>query len=236
MNNVWLTIPSARPAAQVNACMAAWREQGYKIALLRTAPDPLIVPDYLVIAPYQGYTKACNLLIYELREAVPWTEADWFICAGDDTFPDPSKSAQEIAGECRDHFSGTFGCMQPTGDRWGDRNGAYIDRVAGSPWLGREFCRRVNGGNGPLWPDYWHMGGDEELRAVAVKLGVYWERRDLTHYHDHWGRPRAGETMGQMSRMPEFLKEANSPEHWRDYKALFTKRLMTGFPGHELIS
>lgn len=129
-----------------------------------------------------------------------------------------------------------FGVMQPTGDRWGDAQGAYIDRVAGSPWIGREFARRMYGGSGPYWPEYFHMGVDEELQAVATKLGVFWQRPDLTHYHAHWGRPRPGERMGQVDRMPAFLAEANSPEHWRKYKALFSKRQAAGFPGHEPIA
>ena len=69
----------------------------------------------------------------------------------------------------------TFGVMQPTGDRWGERNGiATIDRIAGSPWMGREFCRRMYHGSGPMyngstttllmrncnaWPKSWACSG-----------------------------------------------------------------------------
>lgn len=138
-------------------------------------------------------------------------------------------------------YGPTFGVMQPTGDRWGlDPNAAdpvmrsaYIDRVCGSPWMGREFCRRINQGNGPLWPGYFHMGADEELQAVATKLGILWQRPDLNHHHQHWGRPRAGEKMGQTDRMPAFLKRANSGEEWYKYKALFAERQAAGFPGSE---
>src|SRR6266436_6829906 len=83
-------------------------------------------------------------------------------------------------------YGPTFGVMQPTGDRYGDTDrhlgafgSAYIDRVCGSPWLGREFCLRINQGHGPLWPGYFHMGCDEELQAISTKLGVLWQRPDL---------------------------------------------------------
>lgn len=127
----------------------------------------------------------------------------------------------------------TFGVMQPTGDRWGDKQGAYIDRVAGSPWIGREFAKRMYQGNGPYHHEYTHMGVDEELQAVATKLGVFWQRPDLIHEHRHWGKPRPGEAMGQRSRMPEFLERANSQEEWNRYKRIFTERQAAGFPGHE---
>lgn len=153
----------------------------------------------------------------------------------------------------------TFGVMQPTGDRWGhDRNthtpqltkdgrcsqcghpkdhyrhmmGAYIDRVAGSPWMGREFCLRANQGKGPLWPGYYHMGCDEELQAVATRLGVFWQRPDLIHLHQHWGRG-VGDAMGLTANMPDFLKRANSREEWAKYKQLFLEREAAGFPGSE---
>ena len=145
----------------------------------------------------------------------------------------------------------TFGVMQPTGDRWGESpnhrypamRSAYIDRVAGSAWLGREFCKRVIGGRGPLWsgnPDaenpidrqgYKHMFVDEELRAVAVKLGIYWERRDLTHYHAHAGRvPNYTSAM-----IPPHLRKWNSATHWREAQALYSSRRDRGFPGSEPI-
>jgi hypothetical protein len=121
----------------------------------------------------------------------------------------------------------TFGVMQPTGDLklW---PGSAIDKFAGSPWMGREFCKRMYGGNGPMFDGYHHMFSDEELQEVAVKLGVFWQRPDLIHKHMHWGRPgvsRAG--------IPDFLRNVNSPAHWNESKALFTARKAAGFPGHE---
>lgn len=151
----------------------------------------------------------------------------------------------------------TFGVMQPTGHRWGvhadahdflgaltdtrclscgfsrdsDRHmsGAYIDRVAGSAWVGREWCARANQGLGPLWPGFFHMFVDEHLKLLAEKLGVYWMRRDLTHLHRHWGLPREGETMGLASRMPDFLKKANSREEWDKGKNLLKEIIAEDF-------
>lgn len=156
----------------------------------------------------------------------------------------------------------TFGVMQPTGDRWGEQrnthpweswpdqplrcircgqeedspphaHGAYIDRVAGSPWLGRAFCERMYGGKGPYWPEYTHMGVDEELQAVALKMGVLWQRRDLTHYHRHWGRAKEGHAYAEAGSMPEFLKHANTATEWDRFKAIFAARKAAGFPGSE---
>lgn len=244
---VWLTIPSARPIADVAAVVKLWRAQGYNIALWRDeAVATAGLCDELLVGPYPGYARAVNALIKHVMEIHP--EAGWFIAGGDDTLPDPGNDALTIAAECVAHFGGldldmvrrgylgsTFGIMQPTGDRWGDARGAYIDRVAGSPWIGREFARRAYKGNGPLWHEYFHMGVDEELRAVAVKLGIYWERPDLTQHHQHWGRPKPGQRFGLASNMPDFLRRANSAEEWNRYKRLIAERSAAGFPGSELL-
>jgi len=65
---------------------------------------------------------------------------------------------------------------------------------------------------------------------------VLWQRRDLIHFHNHWALPKEGEKMAPSDRMPAFLAEANSPEHWRKYKAIFTARKAAGFPGSEPIA
>lgn len=139
-----------------------------------------------------------------------------------------------VQPSARNYWS-TFGVMQPTGDRWGEQptlppghphRGAYIDRVCGSPWMGREFCQRMYGGRGPFFPGYRHMFNDEEMQAVVTKLGCFWQRPDLTHFHDHWGRKTGG-------KPPDYMVAANSPEHWERTKALFENRKALGFPGHE---
>jgi hypothetical protein len=215
--SVWLCIPSKRPPEQVEPVLAKWREMGYRVAVQRDqceAPPPgwkredggyeLWNDTYVHWRPYVGYAEAVNHLAKEILEYDP--ECDWIVAAGDDTLPDPNKSAEEIEFECSGYFCGgycmidgkerlgmgpTFGVMQPTGDPWSDRQGRIIERVAGSPWLGREWCLSANGGRGPLWPEFFHMFADETLQCVAQQLGVFWQRPDLTHLHNHWGRPRA---------------------------------------------
>jgi hypothetical protein len=257
--SVWFCIPSKRPAHEVEPVLAKWRERGYKTWLMRDSIGEFIGScneTYVLseFGEYPGYAKAVNHLAKRVLETDP--SCDWIVTGGDDVLPDPNKAADEIAAECSMHFGvrqdlawkegesiskrmhsarlSTFGVMQPTGDRsFRDAQGPYIDRVAGSPWLGREWCLRINQGNGPLWPEYFHMGVDEELQAVALKQGVFWQRPDLTHFHQHWGRPRPGERMGQNSRQPAFLKRANSPAEWNKYKAIFAARKAAEFPGSE---
>ena len=112
---------------------------------------------------------------------------------------------------------------------YGENRGAYIDRVCGSAWIGREFATRMYQGNGPLWPEFEHMYVDEHLQCVAEKLGVLWQRSDLIQLHRHWGRGPEGadNKPGEVARMPDFLQRVNSPEHWRKAKAIFD-RLKTG--------
>lgn len=250
--SVWLCIPSKRPPEEAEKVLKLWRERGYKIALLRDEGEcGKLRCDYEnSILPYPGYAAAVNSLIRDVLCLHP--EAEWLVTGGDDVQPDMNHSAEEIARQCsekfyvhfelmypplRDKIAGwsasatelrTFGVMQPTGDRWGDRQGPYIERVCGSPWMGREFCRRVYGGRGPLFEGYFHMGEDEELQAVAQKVGVLWQRPDLIHFHNHWGRKNASG-----DDMPKFLERANDPKEWAAYKKLFAERQAAGFPGHE---
>jgi hypothetical protein len=254
--SVWVCVPSKRPPAEVEKWAQVWRDMGYKVLIGRDDTVKEWGPIHysggagVYMWPmdaegqrrYPGYAQATNTLISYAINTHPG--ARWFVIGGDDVFPDTTKRADEIADECLLNFSpltgrelrehGTFGVMQPTGDRWGDKQGPYIERVAGSAWIGREFALRAYGGNGPLWHEYQHMYADEELQLVAQKLGVFWQRPDLTQIHQHWGRPREGETMGLSERIPDFLKEANSGAHWKKYRAIFEARKAAGFPGHEV--
>ncbi|HXI40290.1 MAG TPA: hypothetical protein VNH83_09935, partial [Bryobacteraceae bacterium] len=158
--------------------------------------DKVVSPGY-----YPGYATVVNELAKIVLEDDP--ECDWIVAAGDDTLPDPNKRADEIAWECSSFFlrypathmeiqniaglgdigintvyGDTFGVMQPTGDAWEDNHPGekrLIRRVAGSPWLGREWCLRANQGKGPLWPKFFHMFAAETLQCVATKLGVFWQ-------------------------------------------------------------
>lgn len=242
--SVWFCIPSKRPRAEAQACIDRWRSMGYLVAIRRDIGDEIVDCDILQYGTYEGYAKAVNGLIADVMKFD--TDAQWFVTGGDDTDPDPNKQAGEIAEECGINFmqpefdgadayeKGTFGVMQPTGDRYA---GGSIDRIAGSPWIGREFCERAYGGNGPYWPEYRHMFVDEEIRDVAVMLGVYRMRRDLTHFHRHVFRESdAIDSNAVLKPLPEFLKEPNSLAHWNKFKAMYEQRKAAGFPGHQFLS
>jgi hypothetical protein len=71
-----------------------------------------------------------------------------------------------------------------------------------------------------LWPEFTHMFGDEHLQRYAQHLGVFWQRPDLAHFHDHAQRD-------QMSSPPPHMAQWNTPEHWQRSKAIFD-RLVAG--------
>ena len=177
--SVWYCIPSKRPSGECGKLLQAWKDMGYKLMIhadsTAEANGKSPYADQLSIGPYLGYPRTVNGLIRAVMRQDP--AAQWFVTGGDDIWPDPTYRAEDIALSCDEHFGGTFGVMQPTMDRWGEANndsgkgGALIDHVAGSPWLGREFCRRMNGGQGPFWPEYFHMFDDAELQA---SLALCW--------------------------------------------------------------
>lgn len=238
--SVWYAIPSKRPAAEAEQVLAKWREQGYRIALwrdydVRTELHPDIRCDiWRTGTVYPGYAKAVNSLTREILASDP--AASWIVTGGDDVEPDLHVTANVIAVQCSQYFGGTFGVMQPTGDRWGHdqpgpwpKGSAYIDRICGSPWMGRDFCQRINGGCGPLREEFRHMFVDEALQEIAIKHDCLWQRRDLIHYHNHWARKPGTPA----SACPEFLREVNSPEHWKESRAIFDGLKAAGWPGSE---
>lgn len=247
--------------------LAKWRSMGYKIALWRDADsqtgtgafDESLADLLWFGGKYPGYAQAVNFLISRVMRID--LRAEWLIAAGDDTLPDSDHAAEEIGEECKAHFrglafsrlpdgtveqtspfdsSGTFGVMQPTGDRFAQ---GQIDRIAGSAWIGREFARGAYGGNGPLWHEYTHMWVDEELKHVAEKYGVYWIRPDLVHLHMHWQRESAAINSNAIGK-PESARPAHmhpssndgyTQLHWKKYEKIFKDRRAVGFPGSELL-
>ncbi len=238
--SVWFCIPSARPIEQVESVLEKWRERGYKVALWRDevvlAGDPIPfkeTADLVYFGAYEGYAEAVNFLASKVLHED--ASCDWIVTGGDDTLPDPNHTASQIAVECSYYFgsqltdgmyiyspkTSTFGVMQPTGDRFA---GGSIDRIAGSPWLGREWCLRANGGRGPFWPEFTHMFGDECLKRTAEKLGVYWSRPDLTHFHKHFQRESdAIDSNAIYRRPPPHLDKWNTKQHWEDMLAIFRR-------------
>lgn len=232
--SVWVCLPSARPVAEVEVWAARWKNQGYKIALWRDIVR-VEAADICIVGEYQGYSRSANALIRLVLDSD--RGCDWCVATGDDTNPDPNKKADDIAFECSAHFVHqhgvqhcTFGVVQPTGDRWGDDAmsrlrwpdaPAQIDRICGSPWIGREFALRINQGQGPWWPEYHHNWADEEMLNVAKALGALWQRRDLTHYHDH-ARRKGG---------PWQAHQQHFDADYARMKPLFEERRKNGFPG-----
>lgn len=244
--STWLCIPSARPFDEAAKCIDAWINLGYRACLWKDTDydrsefawrygDRVVT----IWGAYPGYARACNRLTRHALTMDP--TCDWCVTGGDDTFPDPDHDPDEIAQQCWAHFHAawtvrcnnaqkvidephdSFGVMQPTGHRWGDKQGAYIDRVAGSPWIGREFAMRMNKGQGPYHPGFEHMFSDECLMAVAQQLGVFWQRPDLVHHHEHWALPDAKGNRPLASECPDHLKKWNLPQHWQESKALFER-------------
>lgn len=227
--SIWYAIPSARPIEEVAPVLRAWIERGYKPLLWRDETE----------GHYPGYAQAVNELVKRILERDK--NADWIVTGGDDTLPDPNRTAGQIAAECCAYFgtlhwpvdklgdirNKTFGIMQPTGDRFA---GGSIDRIAGSPWLGREWCLRANQGKGPFWPEFTHMFGDQALKATAEKLGVYWMRPDLIHFHKHFMRESdALDANATRSQVPPHLKKWNTQEHWHEMLTIYRRLEAEGF-------
>lgn len=226
---VWYCIPTANFALATET-VVRWRDMGYKVALL--CDHETMGKDYerldadakCILPTYVGWPACVNYMSH-------WAMvrgAGAIVAGGDDMSPDPTKRAAEILYEFTEHFHGTLGVMQPTGDRWAeDASGrAASERICGSPWLGQEWCRRSYGGKGPLWPEYHHFYVDEELKEVAETLGLLWQRPDLTQHHAHWSRPDS-----MHSRQP-YHKRLQT--NWDKDKELFQQRKAAGFPNHPL--
>lgn len=214
---VWYCVPSKRADG---GTLCEWKQRGYRVAVWRDAGDdplPLFV-DAILTGEYPGYAQAVNTLVLWVLGQDPTVQ--WVVSGGDDVLPDAYHTAHEIAARCTAHFKGTFGVMQPTGDGHG------IESICGSPWIGREFALRVNGGTGPFWYEYHHNFVDNELQEVASRLGVFCQMKDLAHKHKNW-------MWDPKPVRPAFLDKAYSRPEWDKALALFTQRKQMGFPGHE---
>jgi len=221
--SVWLVLPSALPPEQADECFKLWSQQGYKLCIQRD-PGHIYDSQYAHIMmerPYKGYPEAVNYLAKGVL--ADDLDCNWIVAAGDDTHPDLSHTADEIADELTEFFHGTFGVCQPTGDRWSDHMGAIIERIAGSPWMGREWCERANQGRGPMWPEFFHNWADQFLQETAIKYGRFARRRDLIHYHNH-SRRKGGQWKDHQRKFDaDYVK----------MKPLFEALKAAGFPGSE---
>lgn len=217
MSETWFAIPvHANDAEKAGETFQKWRDKGYKTMALIVDGAPK--PDNCqrcTVKEYKGWSWAVNYLCGQLPQA------DWIVTGGYDIYPDPNRTAQEIAKECTEHFAGTCGVMQPAGDKYG---GIANRTACVSPWLGKDFRERINGGTGVLWEPYGHYYSDSELLKVSEMLGCLWWREDLIQFHDHYTR--------ENKPVPESLKPWSAGI--AAAKALFAQRLAQNFPGHEL--
>ncbi len=211
---VWFAIPSA----SVTRCrlhLPAWREMGYRIAVLQDGEAGAIPADRVLRCDrYPGWAASVNRLC---REVVP-QDAPAVVTGGDDMLPDPARPAAALLRDMLDRFPDTFGVMQPAGDPHMNAH-----EYCGSPWFGRAWIDDAYGGNGPLWPEYRHNWADHELRWVARAINALFEHDHACQRHEH------------------FTKSDDAPPaHWAGSVAahdrhdveLFIARLWRGFPGH----
>lgn len=222
MRDIFYCIPTAKSPDDPSSTIPLWRERGYRVAAYRDTGMREVSADLNIFGEYKGYAHAVNQLSRIILETYP--AVNWIITGGDDVKPDPNMDPLTIAQQCEEHFGGTYGVMQPTGDEYMVQNGLRAtERVCESPWMGRGWCERINGGRGPLHETYRHFFVDQELHEVAKMLGVLWHRRDLIHYHENWNRLKKSR--------PSYLTEAKLG--WQDGSELFSERKRYRFPGHE---
>jgi hypothetical protein len=201
---------------EANETAKIWQEMGYDTAILteHEIELPWNLNSYMHIPEWKGFPHAANQLCRYYGSLY-----DIIVIGGNDLYPDQSKTAKEIEAEFKDHFGGTFGIMHPTGDRYG-----LIDEAAICPWIGAEYIDKAYQGEGPYCEEYYHYFCDGELQDVAIKHNAFWQRPDLSQYHDHWSR--------NQEQRPEHLIKAKDchPADQRTY----LNRKAQGFPGSEL--
>jgi len=211
--SIWVAWPTVN-IQRSRLMTEVWHERGYKVAVLINPPhEHTDLPEadrVIVQEEWEGFATAGNLLCHE----VP---ADIVVIVGDDIFPDPDRTAQEIGQEFLERFPDLFGVMQPIGDVYG-----WTHRCCVSPWVGRKFIEDTYNGEGPYWPEYFHYFNDYELQLVAEKLGAFQQREDIVQFHDHWERKEG-------AHRPEYLRKAKR-NHPKD-KRLWKIRSQQGYPG-----
>ncbi|MGB4032096.1 MAG: hypothetical protein WBK94_07580 [Tenuifilaceae bacterium] len=213
---VTVAFPTAN-TQRANATLARWRAMGYaSMVLIDAGMERPRAGRVIEADPYPGFAAAANILCHQ-------SGADWTVVAGDDIDPDPRLTPDEIAHQLRQHFGGTFGVCQPTGDAYGALAPNAPHPAAVSPWIGREFIQRAYGGLGPYWTSYRHLFADTELYSVAQRMGVLLLRPDITQYHAHWGR-------GHEDTLP-VAKRRRISESQRLDMELYEQRKAQGFPG-----
>ena len=217
---IWYAIPSAN-VERATRCFASWRARGFRTAVLLDPGAEAPPNAHLVLRPdtYRGYFASINQLAAVIARQ---HKTDIVIAGGDDMFPDPRFTAEELARQFFARFPDGFGVMQPTGDDL-----AGTTQICGSPWFGHGWLKRAYRGRGPVCGKYRAFFGDEELKIIAEKLGVLWQRPDVTQRHDHWVRPGGP---------PKQRYQVENDRHWPRDQTLFEQRRAAGWPNSSALS
>jgi hypothetical protein len=233
MSRVWFAIPTAARVDLATHCLKAWRNQGYKTAVIRDLKDKWFLPADITLRQkaYQGYALAVNTLAKHILSTDP--ECEIVVTAGDDVYPCEYKMADEIADEFVAHFGGTLGIMQPRGNESHHRakDGSYVaDSSAWSPWMGREWCERAYMGAGPFHPDFYHYYSGTNLYDVAIRLGYYWQNDDIMQWDDKW---KYADSSRRHLGQPEYIWKCKAKAA-KD-RALYLRLEAEGYPGCGLL-
>jgi len=209
---VWAVWPTVH-LDETRKMIDVWHSFGYKVAVLVNPPftnEDFIDANMVIVQDeWWGFPVAANVLC----KCVP---GNIVVVAGDDLYPDPNNTAEEIGSYFLKRFPNTCGVMQPTGDKFG-----WTHKCAVSPWLGRTFIEGAYEGNGPYREEYFHYFSDQELQEYATQNNMFIQREDLIQFHDHWQRE-------EKPQRPEHLKKAGTL-HSKD-KKIFEERKLKGWP------
>lgn len=214
-------IPTANHAL-ASECFAAWRSMGWDCyAAVEGDADIANATGVIRQDEYPGWGESFNRLAREVAGRY-----DWLATGGDDCFPDLRHDAKTIGFKLSTHFGGTMGVCQATFDRWAWDKHGNVSPICFAPFIGAEFARRWNGGNGAFWPGYFQWWGDRELYEVAKGARLLIERPDWHIEHRHVAKVGA----------PSPHYKVSKHHRWQADADLFASRSSAGFPDHQPIA
>ena len=201
---LWAAFPSGN-SEQASICAKAWRERGYRVAVLVDEGQPSVDCDLTITEPnYRGTAAAFAKMFGQIGESM--------LCLNDDVFPGDGADADNMARLLLLRFPDTFGVLQATGD-WYDA----MAWCAPYPLIGKRYMQTE-----PWHEGYYHLHCDEELRAVAIRRAAYAELPDVHIEHRH-------KSLGFTDSLPAEKRAKNNERHAAD-RALYETRKAVGFP------
>jgi hypothetical protein len=217
-HNLWAIFPSGN-STQAQTCTNAWRDAGYRVAVLIDEGQSSVDCDHLIIeANYTGTASSLNRLASHC-----WQQgADAVACVNDDMFPGSGAEAANVSHVITQFMPDLLGVIHSLGD--------YYDALAWCcphPIIGREYGLKANQGLGIFWPQYFHLFCDQELKDVATKYGLLHQTPSITIEHRHYSR-------GHADNLPSEKRERTNQRHAADRK-LYELRKSACFPGSEFL-